>query len=64
MKQSYRYCYNRDYIYSFDLYIKLIPDICLKQHPETPTVDALEAKLKAGDTISLVDLTNTIKADQ
>lgn len=31
---------------------------------ETPTVDALEAKVNAGETISLVDLANAIKAEQ
>ena len=30
----------------------------------TPTVDELEAKVKAGETISLVDLANAIKADK
>ncbi len=30
----------------------------------TPTVDALEAKVKASETISLVDLANAIKADK
>lgn len=30
----------------------------------TPTVDELEAKVKAGETISLVDLANTVKADK
>ena len=29
----------------------------------TPTVDELEAKVKAGETISLVDLANAVKAD-
>lgn len=32
--------------------------------PETPTVDALEAKVKAGEAISLVDLANAIKAEE
>ena len=31
---------------------------------ETPTVDALEAKAKAGEPISLVDLANAIKAEE
>ena len=30
----------------------------------TPTVDELEAKVKAGETISLVDLANAVKADR
>ena len=30
----------------------------------TPTVDELEAKVKAGETISLVDLANAVKADK
>ena len=30
----------------------------------TPTVDELEAKVKAGETISLVDLANVVKADR
>ena len=30
----------------------------------TPTVDELEAKVKAGETISLVDLAGAIKADK
>ena len=30
----------------------------------TPTVDELEAKVKAGEQISLVDLANTVKADK
>ncbi len=30
----------------------------------TPTVDELEAKVKAGETISLVDLANVVKADK
>ena len=30
----------------------------------TSTVDELEAKVKAGETISLVDLANAVKADQ
>lgn len=30
----------------------------------TPTVDELEAKVKAGETISLVDLANAFKADK
>ena len=29
-----------------------------------PTVDELEAKVKAGETISLVDLANAVKADK
>ena len=29
----------------------------------TPTVDELEAKVKAGETISLVDLANAVKAE-
>ena len=32
--------------------------------PQTPTVDALEQKVKAGETISLVDLAEAIKADK
>ena len=31
---------------------------------EQPTVDALEAKVKAGESISLVDLANAIKAEE
>ena len=30
----------------------------------TPTIDELEAKVKAGETISLVDLANAVKADK
>ncbi len=30
----------------------------------TPTVDELEAKVKAGETISLVDLADAVKADK
>src|SRR5699024_3268704 len=30
----------------------------------TPTVDELEEKVKAGETISLVDLANAVKADK
>ena len=30
----------------------------------TPTVDELEAKVKAGEPISLVDLANAVKADK
>ena len=30
----------------------------------TPTVDELEAKVKAGEQISLVDLANAVKADK
>ena len=30
----------------------------------TPTVDELEAKVKAGETISLIDLANAVKADK
>ena len=31
---------------------------------DTPTVDELEAKVKAGEQISLVDLANAVKADK
>ena len=36
----------------------------LKLYNITPTVDELEAKVKAGETISLVDLANAVKADK
>ena len=39
-------------------------DGIINNTPETPTVDALEAKAKAGEPISLVDLANAIKAEQ
>ena len=39
-------------------------DGIINNTPETPTVDALEAKVKAGEPISLVDLANAIKAEQ
>ena len=35
-----------------------------KRQLNTPTVDELEAKVKAGETISLVDLANAVKADK
>lgn len=39
-------------------------DGIINNTPETPTVDALEAKAKAGEPISLVDLANAIKAEE
>ena len=39
-------------------------DGIINNEPPTPTVDALEAKVKAGEQISLVDLANAIKADK
>ena len=39
-------------------------DDIINNTPETPTVDALEAKAKAGEPISLVDLANAIKAEE
>lgn len=39
-------------------------DGIINNTPETPTVDALEAKVKAGESISLVDLANAIKAEE
>ncbi len=39
-------------------------DGIINNTPETPTVDALEAKVNAGEPISLVDLANAIKADE
>lgn len=39
-------------------------DGIINNTPETPTIDALEAKVKAGEIISLVDLANAIKAEQ
>ena len=39
-------------------------DGIINNSPETPTVDALEAKAKAGEPISLVDLANAIKAEE
>ena len=38
-------------------------DGIINNTPEAPTVDALEAKAKAGEPISLVDLANAIKAE-
>ena len=39
-------------------------DGIINNTPQTPTVDALEQKVKAGETISLVDLAAAIKADK
>ena len=39
-------------------------DGIINNTPETPTVDALEAKAKAGEPISLVDLANAIKSEE
>ena len=39
-------------------------DGVINNTPPTPTVDALEARAKAGEHISLVDLANAIKADR
>ena len=39
-------------------------DGIINNSPETPTVDALEAKAKAGEPISLVDLANAIKSEE
>ena len=39
-------------------------DGIINNTPETPTVDALEAKVKAGEPISLVDLANAIKSEE
>ena len=39
-------------------------DGIINNEPPTSTVDALEAKVKAGEQISLVDLANAIKADK
>ena len=39
-------------------------DGIINNTPETPTVDALEAKAKAGEPISLVDLANAIKVEE
>ena len=39
-------------------------DGIINNTPQTPTVDALEQKVKAGETISLVDLAEAIKADK
>ena len=39
-------------------------DGIINNTPQTPTVDALEQKVKAGETISLIDLANAIKADK
>jgi len=39
-------------------------DGIINNEPPTPTVDALEAKAKAGEQISLVDLANAVKADK
>ena len=39
-------------------------DGIINNTPQTPTVDALEQKAKAGEVISLVDLADAIKADK
>ena len=39
-------------------------DGIINNTPQTPTVGELEQKVKAGETISLVDLANAIKADK
>lgn len=39
-------------------------DGIINNTPETPSVDALEAKAKAGEPISLVDLANVIKEEE
>ncbi|WP_443670833.1 DUF4316 domain-containing protein, partial [Gemmiger formicilis] len=39
-------------------------DGIINNTPQTPTVDALEQKAKAGEVISLVDLAEAIKADK
>ena len=39
-------------------------DCIINNTPETPTIDALEAKAKADEPISLVDLANAIKAEE
>ena len=39
-------------------------DGIINHTPQTPTVDALEQKAKAGEVISLVDLADAIKADK
>ena len=39
-------------------------DGIINNTPQTPTVDTLEQKVKAGETISLVDLAEAIKADK
>jgi len=39
-------------------------DGIINNTPETSTVDALEAKVNAGETISLADLANAIKAEE
>ena len=39
-------------------------DGIINNEPPAPTVEELEAKVKAGETISLVDLANAVKADK
>ena len=39
-------------------------DGIINNTPQTPTVDALEQKAKAGEPISLIDLANAIHADK
>ena len=39
-------------------------DGIINNTPQTPTVDELEAKAKAGEAISLVDLANAIKTEK
>ena len=45
------------------IYAVLVGSI-INNTPQTPTVDALEQKAKAGEVISLVDLADAIKADK
>ena len=39
-------------------------DDIINNTPETPTIDAVKAKAKAGEPINLVDIANAIKAEE